>query len=326
MATVVLEHLDGLSGFVVDECGAAPVSATEAVLETDDVSSVLGLRTVVAAYLSVRFDVSRPRSLISPEHVARLVEAIGALPSKFATFRVSAAGSESDDMVRWRTAIAQATGLVDDEDDAELLIRLRKAEAGGWEVLLRLTPRPLSTRAWRTERFEGGLNATIAASVVRATDPSPDDRFGDLMCGSGTLIIERLAVGVPAACVGYDIDADAIAKTKTHLRNAAIRGAKVELRNENVTLVDATHEFDKLVVNPPWGTSVGSHEENETLYPALLDAAARLAAPHATFCVLTHEIKLFEGALREQTAWSQQSEHRVFQKGHWPRIYVLTNA
>jgi len=299
------------------------VTATEAVLETDDVSSALALRTVVAAYLSVRFEVTRPRSLISPEHVARLADAIGALPSRFGSFRVSAAGSDSDDMVRWRAAIADATGLVDDEDDAELLIRLRKAAGGGWEVLLRLTPRPLSTRTWRTERFEGGLNATIAAAIVRATDPSPDDRFVDLMCGSGTLIIERLSIGLPALCAGFDVSGDAVEKTKTHLRNAAIRGARVELRCADV--LEAEGDFNKLVVNPPWGTSVGSHEENASLYPALLDAAARFAAPNATFCVLTHEIKLFERALREQTVWSLRSEHRMFQKGHWPRIYVLTN-
>ncbi|MBA2609309.1 MAG: methyltransferase [Actinobacteria bacterium] len=297
------------------------MSDTEAVIEVDDLRDALGWRTVVAAYLSMPFDVSRPRSLISPEHAARVADEVRGLPSKFRTFRVSAAGSDSDDMLRWRAAIADATGLVDDENDAELLIRLRKAEGGGWEVLLRLTPRPLATRPWRTERYEGGLNATIAAAVVRATHPSPHDRFVDLMCGSGTLIIERLAVGRPALCVGYDISTDAIAITKTHLRNAAIRGAKVELHNADVLAAEG--RFDKLVVNLPWGTSVGSHAENETLYPGALAAGARLAAPDATFCVLTHEIRVFEAALAAQREWSLVDEHRIFQKGHWPRLYVL---
>ncbi len=318
---VVLEHLEGLSPFVVEETRATAVSETEAVVEIDDVRAGLEWRTVVAAYESVAFDVARPRTLISPEHVARIAEHVKALPSKFASFRLSAAGSGSDELLRWRAAITDATGLVDEPDDGELLVRLRKAAAGGWEVLLRLTPRPLSARAWRTERYEGGLNATIAAAVVLATKPTPTDRFVDLMCGSGTLVIERLFAGPAAQVVGFDIDPDAIAITKTHLRNAAIRGAKVELFNEDVLTVDG--QFDKLVVNPPWGTSVGSHEENRDLYPALLRAAAHLADANATLCVLTHEIKVFETALRSDNTWHLTDQHRFFQKGHWPRLYVL---
>lgn len=308
---------------MVAESGATPVSETEAVLETDDLAPVLALHTAVAAYLSVAFDVPRPRTLISPEHVATVADHVKALPSKFVSFRLSAAGSDSDELLRWRAAIAEATGLTDDPDDGELLIRLRKAAGGGWEVLLRLTPRPLATRDWRTERYEGGLNATIAAAVVRATDPSPDDTFIDLMCGAGTLLIERLFAGPVARIVGFDIGADAIAATKVHLRNAAIRGAKVELEHADVR--DAEGHFSKLVVNLPWGTSVGSHEENEALYPDVLVTAARLAAPKATLCVLTHEIRVFEQALRDQHTWRLVDQHRFFQKGHWPRLYVMTN-
>ncbi len=302
-----------MSPFVVRETGATPVSETEAVIEVADLRDALAWRTVVAAYESLAFDVSRPRTLISPEHVATIAEHVRALPSKFASFRVSAAGSDSDDMLRWRSAIAEATGLVDDPD-GELLIRLRPR----WEVLLRLTPRPLSARAWRTERYEGGLNATIAAAIIQLTDPQPTDRFADLMCGSGTLLIERLIAGPAQRIVGFDVDPDAIAVTKTHLRNAAIRGARVELYNEDVLTVEG--DFDVLVANPPWGTSVGSHEANAALYPALLRAAARLGG---RFFVLTHEIRLFESALQTQHDWRLVGQHRFFQKGHWPRLYAL---
>ena len=313
----MVEHLDGMSPFVVRETGATAVNETEAVVDVDDLRVALGWRTVVAAYESLVFDVARPRTLISPEHVGRVAEHVRALPSKFASFRLSAAGSDSDELVRWRAGVAAATGLADDPDAGELLIRLRKADGGGWEVLLRLTPRPLSARAWRTERFEGGLNATIAAAIIQATKPQPTDRFADLMCGSGTLVIERAAAGPAAQLVGYDIDSAAIAITKTHLRNAAIRGAKVDLRNEDV--LDATGEFDVMVVNPPWGTSVGSHADNATLYPALLDAAARLGD---RLYVLTHEITLFDSAVAA-SRWRVVDQHRYFQKGHWPRLYVL---
>ncbi|MDP1794475.1 MAG: methyltransferase [Acidimicrobiales bacterium] len=317
---LVLEHLDGLSQFVVAETGATAVNDTEAVIEVGDPRDALGWRTVVAAYESLVFDVVRPRTLISPEHVARIAAHVRALPSKFGSFRVNAAGSESEELTRWRAALSEATGLEGERDDGELLIRLRKADRGGWEVLLRLTPRPLATRPWRTERYEGGLNATIAAAIIQATNPQPHDRFLDMMCGSGTLLIERLMAGPAEKIVGYDVDHHAIAITKTHLRNAAIRGAKVDLHNEDV--LEAKGEFNKIVVNPPWGTSVGSHEENVDLYPALLRRARQLGA--GLLFVLTHEIKLFESCL-PYTDWNPVEEHRFFQKGHWPRLYVLVN-
>lgn len=316
---LVLEHLEGLSEFVVQETGAAAVTETEAVIEVDDTRRALEWRTVVAAYESLVFDVARPRTLISPEHVARVARHVKALPSNFSSFRLSAAGADSPELVRFREAIGSATGLADDADDGELLLRLRKADGGGWELLLRLTPRPLSARAWRTERYEGGLNATIAAAIVQATNPQPTDRFLDMMCGSGTLLIERLAFP-SAELVGYDISSDAIAITKTHLRNAAIRGAKVDLRNDDAR--NAIGSFDKIVVNLPWGTSVGSHDENPSLYRDVLAAAANLGPQ---LCVLTHEIKVMEAILAEQAAWSLVDEHRIFQKGHWPRLYVLAS-
>jgi 23S rRNA G2445 N2-methylase RlmL len=73
-------------------------------------------------------------------------------------------------------------------------------------------------------------------------------------------------------------------------------------------------------VNPPWGTSVGSHEENAELYPALIRTAALLGP---RLFVLTHEIKLFESALQAQDDWNVIAEHRFFQKGHWPRLFSL---
>jgi 23S rRNA G2445 N2-methylase RlmL len=133
-------------------------------------------------------------------------------------------------------------------------------------------------------------------------------------------LIERLMAGPAAKVVGYDVDPRAIAITKTHLRNAAIRGAKVDLHNDDV--LTAKGDFNKIVVNPPWGTSVGSHEENARLYPALLRAAWHLGG--SWLYVLTHEIKLFETALRS-TDWNLVDEYRFFQKGHWPRLFVLTN-
>ena len=74
---------------------------------------------------------------------------------------------------------------------------------------------------------------------------------------------------------------------------------------------------------PTSAGSIGSHDENETLYPALLRGAAAVAAPGARFGVLTHDVRRFEAVLRADSAWVLDGSWRFFQKGHHPRLYLL---
>ena len=83
-----------------------------------------------------------------------------------------------------------------------------------------------------------------------------------------------------------------------------------------------TGPYDLLLADPPWGTLVGDHATNETLYARLLARARQAAAPGARFAVLTHEIKLMRRCL-PGSGWRAESVTRVFQKGHHPRIYLL---
>jgi len=57
----------------------------------------------------------------------------------------------------------------------------------------------------------------------------------------------------------------------------------------------------------------------------LLERAHAAAAPGARLVVLTHEIRMMERCLRQSARlWTEYQAVRVFQKGHHPRIYVLT--
>lgn len=343
---VELEVLEGLVPFVLDEVDRLRGSVAGVDVLDHDATSVrvrvpatawaelTAMRTVVAAYVVLTFAVKRPRSLLSPEHAARIAATVGRIeranPKRsFSGFRLSAAGSGSEDFVRLAEDLAARTGLAVDPDEGELLVRVRRSrlEATGWDVLLRLTPRPLSTRSWRVANYPGAVNATIAAAIVEATAPTPHDRFLNLLCGSGTLLIERLALGVPAETVGVDRSPEALDATRRNLR-AARRKGRVDLWEVDATDLATVAEarFDVLVADLPWGTLIGSHEDNATLYPRVLAEAARVAVPGARFVVLTHEVRLMERVLREQAAWRTESEVRVFQKGHHPRMILLTRA
>jgi len=341
VATIVLEVLEGVAPFTAAEVRELMPGATivrtaptelELSVDDDDMALALRFRTAVAAYRSLVFDVARPRALRTPESLKVIAAATvdlqqRARPRRFRSFRLSAAGRDSEDLVMWCSAFASASGLAHDDTDGELLVRIRRPSAGsGWEVLLRLTPRPLATREWRVVDRPGALNATVAAALVRTTHPAPEDVFVDVTCGTGTIVLERLAVGMPAALTGVDIDAEALDAARANQRASRLRGRISWVHADAISADLEGLKPTRLVANLPWGTLVGSHEGNESLYPAILDAAARIAAPDATFCVLTHDLRRFERALDSSGAWTVDAEWRFFQKGHRPRLQRLVLA
>lgn len=290
-----------------------------------DAAKLLALRTVVAVYKVVHFAVPRPKALLGHEHLSRLGGAVAALGQRaaFGSFRLSAAGSDSAVYTRLTELLTQETGLPHVPDEGELLIRVRRAQGEGWEVLLRLSPRPLSARAWRVCNLAGGLNAGVAAAMLELAAVKPGDRVFNPMCGSGTLLVEQGLTFVPARLLGCDHDRAALECSAQNLAAAGVGGAELLVLDAADTGLESG-SVDVIVTDPPWGDALGSHKGNADLYPALLSEAARIAAPGARFVLLTHELKLFERVLRAQRAWRVTEEFGVFHGGHYPRIYLLS--
>ena len=286
-----------------------------------DAATLSRLRTVVAVYQVLHFAVPRPKALLGHEHLSRLTQALADLQRResFSAFRLSAAGSDSAVFTRFSEALSRETGLPQRED-GELLIRVRRAPEG-WEVLLRLTPRPLSARAWRVCNLAGGLNATLAAAMVELADLQASERVFNPMCGSSTLLVEA-GLRVPGAeLVGCDLSKAAL---ECSAQNLDAAGVAAELLEADATATGlAPNSFDVFVADPPWGDAVGSHMDNAALYPALLNECARLAAPGARFVLLTHELKLLEGVLEVQSFWRVEQQFQAFHGGHFPRTYLL---
>ena len=110
---------------------------------------------------------------------------------------------------------------------------------------------------------------------------------------------------------------------RRHQRAARRRG-RIDWVEGDVLTAELEGGFTRLVTNPPWGTLHGEHESNEDLLAALLERAAELAAPGARLGVLTHEITRMQRVLEQRAAgWRRVGEHRFFQKGHHPRLFLL---
>ena len=294
-----------------------------------DLRPLLALRTVQAVYLVRHFPVPRPRALLGDEHFRSLLSAIATArrlhpPDAFATLYLSAAGAESAVLTRLKQALAQHTGLAPAADEGDLQLRLRRAAGGepGWEVLVRLSPRPLATRGWRVCNREGALNAGVAHAMALLTRTRPNDVFLNLACGSGTLLIERRASAPVRRALGCDTDPAALACARANV--AASGYAGIELHDWDATalpLPDAG--VDALCADLPFGNLVGSHADNVTLYPRLLAEAARVARAGARFVLITHEVRLMDTLRRAEPAWAVEQVLPITLGGLHPRIYVL---
>lgn len=339
MVPVEVTYLPGLDRFVRDELRALPgADRPEPVPGRNDsfrfdytgpVTALHGLRTAVAAFRVLTFEVARPKSLLHGDHLRRIAAEAGRVRGHHGpprSFRIDAPGRDSPALRRLIGALAEETGLPYRTDGGDLLLRLRRTPgAEGWDVLVRTTVRPLSARAWRMADYRGAANATVAAAMARAVSIRPRDRVANLMCGSGTLLIERLLAGPCRAAVGVDRSPKAVAAARANLDAAdlADRAEVIESDIADPAWIRG-RRFDAILADPPWGTLSGDHRSNEELHDRLLRVAHDIAAPGARLAVLTHEIKLMERILvRHKALWRTESVQRVFQKGHHPRIYLL---
>jgi SAM-dependent methyltransferase len=300
-----------------------------------DPGALLGLRAVAAVYLTRVFAVPRPRGLLGNEQFGAILALIAQVrrlqPAAFHTFRLSAAGEDSSVLTRLKTDLAARTGLAPGGEEADLLLRLRRAADGtGWEVLVRLTPRPLTARGWRVCNLPGALNAVVAHAMARLAAPAPGERYLNLACGSGTLLVERLALGPARWALGCDFEAPVLACARANLAAARLRDRArlVQADAGRLPLPDAA--CDAITADLPFGQLVGSHAGNERLYPRLLAEATRVAAPGARLVLITHEVRLLDRLLAEPAlaaAWRRAETIRVtlpFGAGGLnPRIFVL---
>ncbi len=291
---------------------------------------LLKLRTVSALFLVQYVPEPRPRGILANHHFRDLLQQIAAVRAfvpdgSYQTFYLSAAGSDSPELVRLRDALAIQTGLDEAEGEGDLYLRLRRPPDGseGWEVLIRLTPRPLATRPWRVRNRAGALNATVAHAMVLLTEPTTHDVFVNLGCGSGTLLIERREWGAAMRTVGCDTDPIARDDAAANLA-ASGYAARIEITDWDARAVPLPdRSADALVADLPFGIRMGAHADNVPLYPAMLAEAARLARDGARLVVITSESRLMESVLARQEAWHLERTLRIGLNGLYPRCYVL---
>lgn len=287
---------------------------------------LVALRTVQSLFIRRDFAVQRPRTLLSPEHLEAIAQCVQKAqhfggPSAGTRLRFDAAGADSPTMRRLGQALADRLHMPFDAQEGDCVLALRPGGVG-WEVLCRVGNRPLATRVWRKVDYRGSLNAALAASMIELSQPRSADRFVNLMCGGGTLLIERLH-RAPAACaVGCDLSAEAVAASR---ENAAAAGVWPHvLRADARACGLPTAGFDVVVADLPYGRAHGARSENGMLYSYTLAEAARLCRKGGRAVFISEDVSSLRRALLEgQAQWELLDERTMIQRTFRPRCVTL---
>ncbi len=161
---------------------------------------------------------------------------------------------------------------VNDPTESTWEVRVRVADGA---VRALLVPHKLTDPrfAYRLRDVPAASHPTLAAALVRASRPGPDDVVWDPFAGSGTELIERARAGSYLRLVGSDLDESALSAARANVGSAAIADVTLEIG-------DATRHappgVTRIVTNPPMGRRVARDGSLADLLDAFIDHVARV--------------------------------------------------
>lgn len=285
-------------------------------------------KSVIALYIVHHFDVPRPKALLGHQNFTTLIQYLDNIlktwsPNHY-TFGLGAAGSNSAVMRRIKQDISLMLSIPIAEDDkGHLFMRLIPAyQMQGWETLIRLTPVPLSTRGWRIKNIPGALNATVAYAMTQIADIPQNSQIVNLCSGTATILIEIAQQAKNKTLIALDNDIQMLQSAKANIEASQTSEHIIQILGDAQQTPFKSGSISHIFADLPFGHYVGSHNENEWLYPAILEESARIAKQGASFVALTHEIQLMLQSLKT-SKWLIKHQRQINLSGLHPKIFVL---
>ena len=192
-------------------------------------------------------------------------------------------------------------------DDPDIRFHLHIDPRNEITLLLDSSGEGLHRRGYRTEGGEAPLNEALAAGLVLLSGYQGNEPFVDMMCGSGTLLIEagmiaaRQAPGLyrkfafenwrdffrpiyndikeeakaarrpcPAPIIGVDNNFKAVRIADNNISAARLEDC-IEVRRSSFQSFTPPPGPGWLIINPPYGLRVGHEEDVSGLYKAIGD-------------------------------------------------------
>jgi 23S rRNA G2445 N2-methylase RlmL len=188
-------------------------------------------------------------------------------------------------------------------------------------LALRLSDERMRHREYKIEHLPASLRPSAAAALAWLTQPADDDVFLDPMCGAATILIERAHMGRYKLLLGGDLREEALEVARS---NIGPRYKPIELRQWDArSLPLDAGSVGAAAVNLPFGSQLGTPEQNRGLYPAFLRECARVLRPGARLIALTGDRRTFEESLRRASQLARRATYPVLLLGHPANVYAL---
>ncbi|HUR03852.1 MAG TPA: methyltransferase domain-containing protein [Nonomuraea sp.] len=136
-------------------------------------------------------------------------------------------------------------------------------------IALRVPPRPLHRRPYKTESVPGTLHPPVAAAMAALARLDRAGMVLDPCCGAGTTLIEARTLAPPARLLGLDHDPHAVHIAAANAARDAAGGTRGGVRGDRDAaggvawgVADAGRiplpgsSVDRVLVNPPWDRQV----------------------------------------------------------------------
>lgn len=245
------------------------------------------------------------------------------------SYRIKMKGDQSEEAKRLKSEIEKRLSLTHEDEKGEQLLRVRRApSAEGWELLARVTPKPLSARSYRVADYRGALDATLAGAVVRFLSPKEGELVVDPFCGSGTLLFELQAGANNVRCIGIERDGVALHSCFKNLKafqefpRRQWKGLIAEGDARRLPLQDAV--IDGVITNLPWGEAVGKKSRLKELYTAAAKELSRVLKPGARCIFVTQAEETFQLTFSREFKVHQSLQ--VYTGSFRPTVFLCRNG
>ncbi|MGE9808408.1 MULTISPECIES: methyltransferase domain-containing protein [unclassified Janibacter] len=207
---------------------------------------------------------------------------------------------------------------------------------GDWHVNLQQGPDGVglqvgslhtSARFGPLVRLPASTTPVLSAVLCRLAKVEDGCVVLDPFCGAGTNLVQapvghgdRRPTGVRV--IGTDVSGRAVAASAANLATRGVDGHVLRADAARLPLADGS--VDRVVSNIPFGKRIGSHADNQTLYPAFLRELARVLAPKGRIVLLTEDKRLLKESIQRTKGLRQVKEVGFATGGAHPSAYVLT--
>ena len=158
-----------------------------------------------------------------------------------------------------------------------------------------------------------------ALSLVKKERPSVFDPF----CGSGSLLFACETQARCRSLIGVDKSSTAVRIAR---ENAKAGESRARFICRDILHFEAKEGADLVLSNLPFGTRVGSHRENETLYAKFLRRLPYFLNDGGKAVLYTADAKLLERLIKENPKLSLCEKRRTAAGGLSPWIFVIDKS